>query len=398
MGMLHTGGQETTRIRSRGRTLRITIGGLGAVAVMVGGCAAQPDTDTVVEGGGPPIALTESTTTAPTTPTTTVAEPATTTTAPAPTTTTAAPGGGFTSAATSASMGGCALYPPDHYMNAIQVDTLPVDPRSQTWLEDLGAGSAAPLRFPTSRIWDGARGGVPLNVVDSDQIGFTDVTLSPDYVSRAYTGPYPIPPDPKVQGYPSAQWDKHLLIVDTADCQAYELIQYDPFVAALTGHHTAMSGVRYPLDTTAMPRITTNSPNTPMIGQYVRQAEVDAGEVPHVMAFCSNRIGTGHRWPARSSDGALDGSGAMPMGAWVRLKSSVESASFSTAARAVVDALKERGAVLTDTCSHSFSLLAENSADWNDAVMQQLTALDTSDFEVVDATPMRADSTSYRIR
>jgi hypothetical protein len=295
-------------------------------------------------------------------------------------------------------MGGCTLFPRDHYMNAVNVDTLPVLPQSANWLSDLGNGTPAPLKFPTSRIWQGARGGTPLNLVDSRQRGFTNVLLNYSYSPNAFRGPYPIPSDPKVQGHPSAQWDKHLLTVDVADCRAYELIQYDPFMVALSGIHSALSGASYPLDTTDMPRMTTNSPKTPMIGQYVRVDEVAAGEIPHVMAFCSDRISPSHLWPARDSDGVIPGPNAMPMGTWIRLKADVDASSFPAGARAVVEALRERGAVLTDTCSHSFSLLAENSASWNDSVMQQISRLTTSDFEVVDTTPMKVSETSYQIR
>ena len=178
--------------------------------------------------------------------------------------------------------------------------------------------------------------------------------LNYSYKPKSFPGPYPIPSEPKVQGHPGAAWDKHLLVVDTADCRAYELIQYDPFLVALTGVHTALGGTAYPLDSTEMPATTTNAPNTPMIGQYIRADEVAAGEVPHVLAFCSNRVSTAsslagpqERWPARSA------SGSMPMGSWIRLKARVDPASFPGGARPVVETLRERGAVLTDSCGHS---------------------------------------------
>jgi len=295
-------------------------------------------------------------------------------------------------------MGGCALYPPDHYMNAVNVDTLPVDPRSAAWLEDLGGGEDASVHVTRSQLRDGIRGGTPLNVVDSRETGFTHVFLNYSYSPRSFPGPYPIPRQPKVQGHPGAAWDKKLLVVDTADCRAYELIQYDPFLVALTGVHSALGGASYPLDSTAMPASTTNAPNTPMIGQYIRADEVTAGEVPHVLAFCTNRTITSHRWPARMSDGQLSGPNSMPTGAWIRLKDDVDPATFPSGARPVVETLRERGAVLTDTCGHSFSLLTENSTEWPDDDLKELRNLNASDFEVVDSSLMMVDQGSFRIR
>jgi hypothetical protein len=394
-GMLHSGGRTRRHHRLRGRRLHQALIGLGVVALL-GGCAATPDA-TDPDATAPGAASRErATSRAPGAPGTPFSAPPTTAQVRDPT----EPDrdGTFHLSATRASMGGCALYPPDHYMNAVDVDTLEVHPRSATWLRDLGAGTDATLLFPSSRIWAGSRAGTPLNLVDSRVSGFTRVLLNYSYAPKAFRGPYPIPEDPKVQGYPSAQWDKHLLVVDTAECRAYELIQYDPFVVALTGVQSALNGTTYPLDSTEMPVQTTNSPNTPMLGQYVRVDEVRAGEVPHVMAFCSNRISRSFTWPARSSDGQLDGPDSMPMGTWIRLQQRVDPATFPPGARAVVTALQERGAILTDTCAHSFRLMAENSGEWNDADMQQLSRLDTADFEVVDASAMRADSTSYRVR
>lgn len=352
-----------------------------AVAALAAGCAATPSEPTeqppLFEGWFGEVR-----------------EPSPPPTAPAPT-----PDGDptFRPTSTTASVGGCAMYPREHYMNAVGVERLPVHPSSSRWIATMG-GSATTMRFPTSRVWDGARAGVPINVVDSRATGFRRVLLT-QYSKHAHTGGYPIPESPRVQGYPTAQWDKHLLILDSATCTAYELIQYDPFLIALTGIEVAMSGTKYRLDTVEPPPMTTNAPNTPMLGQYVMVDEVRSGEVPHVMSFCSDTISGDSVWPARMSDGRA-GDAAMPMGTWIRLGDHVDAGSFPPGAAAVVRALRTRGAVLTDSCAHRFSLLAENSAAWDDEDMQQLRTLTAADFEVVDTAPMRHDPAvfDYRIR
>ena len=382
--MLHIGGQATRGQRLRGRTLHRALLGLGLMAVIASGCAANPDGS---DPGSPPV-VPESV------PVTTVDTP--------PTTAAPAPGGGgtattFRSATAPPSVGDCTLHPQDHFLNATNIDTLAVHPRSAAWLASIG-GDSATLKFPTSRIWESARSGMPVNVVDSRIIGFTEVALNPWGSSRSYRGPYPIPPSPQVQGHPSAQWDKHLLIIDVADCSAYELIQYDPVLAKLTGIHSALSGAHYPLDTTDYPYLTTNAPQTPMIGQYVMRSEVDAGDVSHAIGFCSDRISTEHQWPARRSDGKVSSPDAMPMGTWIRLRADASTKGFGPGASTVARALREHGAILTDTCSHPFHLMAENSGEWNDDDLQALRSLSADDFEVVDTRAMQAAAGSHRIR
>lgn len=359
-------------MRSRGRHLRTITLGLGLTALVAAGCSAAPDG--AVEAPPRPV-LRPSTTTIP---------------GPAP-----APAGQHRLSATVARIGDCSMFPPDHYLNAVNIDQLPVHPRSNTWLNDMGRSTK--VNFPSSKVWDGARSGMPVNVVDSRETGFTAVMMNPFWPSSYYGGKYPLPSSPKVQGYPSAQWDRHLLIVDTADCMAYELIQYDPLLGAL-GMHSALSGARYPLTSTDRLPTATNAPKTPMLGQYVLADEVAAGEIPHVMAFCSDRISTRSVWPAKASDGAVAGDGTLPMGAWLRLRDDVDTSRFGPQSATVAEALRERGAVLTDTCGHRFHVMAENSSAWDDADLASIEALDMDDFEVVDASGLAADGTSFRIR
>lgn len=387
----------------------------GVVAVLAS-CAAAPDLDPSQQVGAErsrssapgrfPSGTNATTTTSTTTSVPSTSTPTTSTPTPsAPPTSTpsdaVAPVDGlpttFRAAGTRAAIGGCTMFPPDHFLNATDIDTLPVHPRSSVWLNSLG-GANATMRFPNSRIWEGSRGGMPINVVDSRVTGFRNVVLSPWGSTRSYLGPYPIPDTPLVQGSPTAQWDRHVLTVDVADCTAYELIQYDPLVKALTGVHTAWIGMRYPLNTSDWPVMTTNAPKTPMLGQYVLLDEVRRGRVDHVIGFCTDDISTAHMWPARASDGRVESPDAMPMGTWIRLRADVDVSRFGAPAATVARALREHGAVLTDTCAHDFYLMGENSPEWDDAGLAALATLDAADFEVVDTTPLRADGTSFRIR
>lgn len=365
---------------------------------LLGSCAAAPDADPTEVGAE------RSRSSAPGTPPSNggpkapgAGAPTTTT----PTTSSVPTVGGlpttFRAASTRASTGDCTMFPPDHFLNATDIDTLAVHPMSSVWLNSIG-GAAAPMRFPNSKVWEGSRGGMPINVVDSRVVGFSEVMLNPWGSSRSYQGPYPMPEVPIIQGSPTPQWDRHVLIVDVAECMAYELIQYDPLIRLLTGKHGALSGTRYPLNSSDWPVMTTNAPKTPMLGQYVLVDEVAAGSVDHVMGFCTNDISTSHQWPARASDGVIGSPDAMPMGTWIRLRADVDLSGFGADARTIARALREHGAVLTDTCAHDFYLMGENSTRWNDASLAALGSLDAADFEVVDTAPLRSDGASFRIR
>ena len=94
------------------------------------------------------------------------------------------------------------MHPADHFLNATNVDTLPVHPSSAAWLASMG-GSAAELKFPTSRIWDSARSGMPINVVDSRITGFTTVVINPSASTRAYRGRTRSRPAPRCRATPA---------------------------------------------------------------------------------------------------------------------------------------------------------------------------------------------------
>jgi hypothetical protein len=320
--------------------------------------------------------------------------PSSTTTLPV-----AGPAPSFAASATRTSVEGCRIFPPDHFLNAQNIDRLPVHPRSADWTASLAKGGAR-LGVPSSDIWQGARSGMPFNVVDSRTTPMSNVMLNPNYIGLdiQHTGGYPIPAQPRIEGYPSAQWDKHLLMIDVADCSAYELIGYEPATFRLFGFHSALSGVRYDLNSSERPVLTTNSAGTPMIGQYAMADEVISGNLAHVLGFCTNEISPRHEWPARASDGKSAAADAPPMGTWLRLKGDVDVRRFTGQARTIAEALRNHGMVLTDTCDGDFGLFGESSDQWIAAEMNQLRTLSPLQFEAVDTSPMRRSTTSFAVR
>lgn len=313
--------------------------------------------------------------------------------------TTVAPGPvSFTAQTTRSKIGGCDVFPADHFLNATNIDRLPVHPSSDAWLSGLRAAGKG-IVPPSSTVWEGSAPGIPINVVDSTTTGFSSVSFTTWTSPYEYRGQYPLPANPKIEGYPTPAWDKHLLIVDSATCTAYELIQFDPLVNFLIGRHSALSGATYSLNSTERVRYTTNSPSTPMIGQAYKAEDATAGNLPHVTSFCSNTISTSSVWPAARSDGKVAAKdGALPMGAWARLKAGVDTSKFTGQAGAIVRALRTHGMVLTDTCAHDLHIVGENSSAWDNNSLRQLKSLTPSDFEIVDTTPMKVAENSFAVR
>ncbi|MFM7063869.1 MAG: hypothetical protein ACKO04_10330 [Actinomycetes bacterium] len=331
-----------------------------------------------------PVVVVDSTTT-----TTTTSTPSTTTTA-VPTATT------FQPTSVTARLGGCQLYGKDHFLNATGVERLPVRAESGSWTDFLGGSATKLVAGFTAATWSGSRPGMPMNVVDSRTTGMTSVLFDYTYTD-SYSGGYPVPANPVVEGAPTPQWDQHVIMVDQADCTSYELIQYDSLWRALFGSVKALAGAKVPLTGTA-PTRTTNAAQTPMVGQNVLVSEVNAGKVDHVVGFCTTELSPGHTWPARASDGKSTNPAAIRTGAWLRLKAGTDTSRFTGQARPIVEALRTHGAVLTDTCGQKFALMGENSTAWNDTQLAQLGQLTAADFEAVDTTPMKVADTSWAIR
>jgi hypothetical protein len=343
-----------------------------------------------------PTTTTTAATATTTAPAAVVAPTSTTSTSTTSTSTTVPSSTTFQPAAVTAQIGGCQLYPRNHFLNATNVDRLPVSSSSAAWTGSLGGSSTKLVAGFTSAVWSGSRPGMPMNVVDSRKIGMTSVLLDHTYTD-SYNGGYPVPASPVVEGAPNPEWDKHVIMVDQADCTSYELIQYDSLWRSLFGSVKALAGAKVPLGSTT-PVQTTNAAQTPMVGQNVLVSEVNAGRVDHAVGFCTTELHPGHVWPARASDGRSTNPSAIKTGAWLRLKAGTATSSFTGQARPIVEALRTHGAVLTDTCGQKFALMGENSTAWNDSELAQLGRLTADDFEVVDTTPMKVSDSSWAIR
>ena len=89
---------------------------------------------------------------------------------------------------------GCPVFPGDNIWN-VPVDTLPVDPASDVYVETIGAGSGVHPDFGT--VYMGAPNGIPFVTVPGSQ---TPVAVTFFWDDESDPGPYPIPGDARSKG------------------------------------------------------------------------------------------------------------------------------------------------------------------------------------------------------
>ena len=110
-------------------------------------------------------------------------------------------------------LGSCPMLPADSIWNA-QVDTLPVDPRSTDYVNNIGRWTGLHPDFGAG-IWDGGPIGIPYTTVPGTQ---PKVPVSFYYADESDPGPYPIPADAPIEGGPNSTGDRHVLVVDRDNC------------------------------------------------------------------------------------------------------------------------------------------------------------------------------------
>lgn len=256
------------------------------------------------------------------------------------------------------------------------VDGAPVDPQSDVLIASIGADRTLHPDFGAS--WNGGPFGMPYVVVRGDQ---PKVAVAFDYAGESDPGPYPIPPNPPIEGGPSSTGDRHILIVDADNWVLYEL-----FAAYPTGTGwRAGSGAIFDLargDDRPAGWTSADAAGLPILPGLVRWDEVEAGAITHALRFTVRRTRRAYVHPARHWASTDPSPALPPMGMRVRLKASFDLTGFPPRAQVVLRALKKYGMLVADNGSDWF-LSGVADVRWNDAEINALKAVRGRDFEVV---------------
>ena len=278
------------------------------------------------------------------------------------------------------------LFPPDHWWN-VDISSAPVDPSSSSFINYIGATRKLHPDFggdssdPSSPIY-----GMPYIVVSASQ---PKVTVAFDYDDESDHVGYPIPEQAKTEqkwiegglagNDPRADGDRHMLIVDRDNRILYEL-----YALRWTGRWEAGSGAVFPLDSNA------RRPDG-WTSAHAAGLEILPGLIRYDEAFGSAPIRHAFRFTVRNSNGyvfpgshrAGSTTGALPMGARLRLRASKDIASFPDPVRRIFQAMKTYGLIVADNGTDMYISGTYDTRWDNDVLNPAFASLSASDFEVV---------------
>ncbi|MFN8387675.1 MAG: hypothetical protein U0X92_14835 [Anaerolineales bacterium] len=280
----------------------------------------------------------------------------------------------------------CPMFPANNYWNA-RVDSLPVHPQSDSWIDSIGRDEGFHMDFGSGE-WDGGPIGIPFNVVAGSAVPAYEPEFY--YPDESDAGPYPIPQNP------NREWgsDHHILVVDTETCVLYET--YD--MSFDNGQWSGGSGAIWDLNSNALRPDTWTSADAaglPILPGLVRYDEIAAGEIRHALRFTVEDT-AGYIWPARHQTSDPQ-NGISPMGARFRLKADYDMSGFPPEMQVLLKAMKEYGIVLADNGSNWYVSGAPDER-WDNDMLHLLDVLTGNDFEAVDTSGMMVDEDSGEAR
>ena len=266
----------------------------------------------------------------------------------------------------------CKIFPESNPWNQ-RIDDAPVASGSRRLIRAMNMDNLHP-DFSDA---DGAGYGIPFQVVDDDTPRHR-VTF--DYADESDPGPYPIPPNPRIEGGS----DRHLLTVDRDACVLREL-----FAARREdGAWHAGSGAVFDLASNRLrPRgwTSADAAGLPIFPGLARYDEVARGRIDHALRFTLPVTQRAFTWPARHYASPHTSPRLAPMGLRIRLKSGYDISGFAPQTQVVLRAAKRYGLILADNGSAGYISGAPHRG-WDDDDLRSLHDVPGSAFEVVDTS------------
>ncbi len=280
---------------------------------------------------------------------------------------------------TGASLHGKQLFPPDNPWNQ-DISSLPVDPNSANLIASIGNNTGLHPDFGT--VYNGAPNGIPYTVVQGAQ------TLVPinwtAYGDESDPGPYPIPTNAPIEGGPSSNGDRQVLVIDRDNWKLYELGYAFPLGGGTSWN--ANCGAIFDLNSNALRPAgwtSADAAGLPIFPGLVRYDEVfEQGAINHAIRFTVDNSRRAYVAPARHWASTLTSVNLPPMGMRVRLKASFNISGFSPAMQVILRAMKQYGMIVADNGSDWYFSGAPDPR-WNDDELRTLKTIKGSNFEVV---------------
>ncbi len=288
------------------------------------------------------------------------------------------------------------LFPPNNWWN-VDVSNAPLDPSSNAFITfiNLPYSTTDPFVRRLHPDFGGDAGGgdvygIPYIVVDGAQpkktVTFDEFGAQSDGVGVPF---YPIPDEAITMngwveggqpGNVNQPGDRHMLIVDKTNNTLYEL--YSVFYDG--ANWIAGSGAFFDMKTNNRRPETWTSADAAglaILPGLVRYDEVNGpDEIRHAIRF-TVRATEGHVYPASHTAGST--SGALPMGARLRLKATKDISTHPPEIQKIFRAFKKYGLIVADNGSDMY-ISGVYDPLWNNGVLNPaFRSLNASDFEVV---------------
>jgi hypothetical protein len=274
------------------------------------------------------------------------------------------------------SLKGKRLFPADNPWNK-DISGEPVDPNSDKLIASIGKDK--PLHPDFGTVYQGAPSGIPYVVVSGDQ---PKVAVEFAYPDESDPGPYPVPPNPPIEGGPDAKGDRHVLIVDRDNWKLYELFDVHPKGKGWK----AGSGAIFDLKSNKLRPAgwtSADAAGLPILPGLVRYDEVkEQKAIRHALRFTCVHTRRAYVAPARHFASNKKDPKLPPMGMRVRLKADYDISKFPPDAQVILTCLKRYGMILADNGGNWF-ITGAPDARWDDDVLHTLKRVRGKDLEVV---------------
>ena len=299
------------------------------------------------------------------------------------------------------------LFPADNWWN-LDISNWPVDPNSANFISFINNGTTPRRLHPdfggnagTGNAIYGMPYAVVTNATDADlkavQFQYSDESDGVEHATDTSFRFYPIPAEAITQPYwieggepgnvdlRSSQ-DRHLLIVDKDRNHLYEL--YNVFYNSTQAKWFAGSGAFFDMNTNNRRPETWTSADAaglailPGLVRYDEVYDATIAEIRHAFRV-TVRATNGYVYPASHRAGST--TGALPMGARLRLKASVDVAQRTSDPniQKIFRAMQRYGLIVADNGSDMY-ITGTYDTRWNNDILNPaFRNLTASDFEVV---------------
>jgi len=242
----------------------------------------------------------------------------------------------------------------------------------------------------------GGNYGIPYVVVDSTSTALVSINVI-DYASESDVAMAPFPLTAPIEGSPADcdGWpdtyvgDSHVLVLDRHACMLYETFNTHRCSGAWNASSETIWDMQN-FEQRPWGWTSADAAGLAIFPGLVRYDEVAAGAINHAIRFTMEHTKDDANdgyfvEPASHAAGNIWGVSNV-MGMRIRLQASFDISSYSPANQVILTAMKKYGMILADNGGY-FYFQGVPDPRWNDDDLENLDAIPSSNFEVVQMTP-----------